>query len=166
MYPSSQWKKISFRNVFPQKANVTNYGDNSQGRPPFFPRERFTKVERRAALVSKDGFKSGSVDYVARGEETAKKVAVYGSPRCDELKKLNEISPRSSGKREKSKRERERKKKSFFLFSRYEAARSFPRNGGGRRRLLLLDLKGKRRIEIRSNPVKEVETLTTILLSC
>lgn len=50
---------------------------------------------------------------MARGEETAKKVAVYGSPRCDELKKLNEISPRSSGKREKSKREREKRKVSF-----------------------------------------------------
>lgn len=120
-------EEISFRNVFPQKTNVTNYGDNSQGRPPFFPRERFTKVERRAALVSKDGFKSGSVDYVARGEETAKKVAVYGSPRCDELKKLNEISPRSSGKREKSKREREKRKVSFSSRDTKLPARSFPR---------------------------------------
>lgn len=157
-------EEISFRNVFPQKANVTNYGDNSQGRPPFFPRERFTKVERRAALVSKDGFKSGSVDYVARGEETAKKVAVYGSPRCDELKKLNEISPRSSGKREKSKRERERKEKFLSLLA-IRSCQIVSSKWRGRR-LLLLDLKGKRRIEIRSNPVKEVETLTTILLSC
>lgn len=100
------------------------------------------------------------------GRRNGEESGGYGSRRYDELKKLNEISPRSSAKRKSRRGEGEKRKVPFLLFpfsSRYDASRDrfleMEEEGEDRRKKAsssrgLKGKLGKRRIEIRSNPVK------------